>query len=150
MQKNYASLIFGIIIGLILGLFIGKQLFESHYVKSNTPSIAQPSNNAQQENAESNNVFKNNTVIPAKVYEVLKYIQANHHAMPGYVGGSVFSNREKILPQVDSSGNSIQYQEWDVNPKIAGQNRGTERIVTGSDGRSWYTADHYQTFIEIK
>ncbi len=150
MQKNYGSLIFGIIIGLILGLFIGKQLFESHYDESNTMSMVQPSKNAQQDKAESDNVDKSDTVIPTKVYEVLKYIQTNHHPMPGYVGGSVFSNREKILPQVDSSGNPIQYQEWDVNPKIAGQNRGAERIVTGSDGRSWYTADHYQTFIQIK
>jgi ribonuclease T1 len=145
MQKNYAQLIFGIIIGLILGLFVGKQIFETAASPINTKTSAAPSANVQQENEKTGNVQ-----IPPKVYEVLKYIKTNHHPMPGYVGGSVFSNREKILPQEDSLGNAIQYQEWDVNPKIQGQNRGTERIVTGSDGRSWYTSDHYQTFIEIK
>ena len=70
--------------------------------------------------------------------------------MPGYVGGRVFSNREKIVPQYDDKGNPIDYQEWDVNPKIEGQNRGTERILTGSDGRAWYTNDHYKSFKEIK
>ncbi|HEU5366644.1 MAG TPA: ribonuclease domain-containing protein [Hanamia sp.] len=145
MQKNYAQLIFGIIIGLILGLFIGKQIFETSPSKINTKTSPLPSSNIQRENGKTSDVQ-----IPQKVYDVLKYIKANHHPMPGYVGGSVFSNREKILPQEDNAGNPIQYQEWDVNPKIQGQNRGTERIVTGSDGRSWYTNDHYQTFTEIK
>jgi guanyl-specific ribonuclease Sa len=145
MQKNYAQLIFGIIIGLILGLFIGKQIFETSPSKINTKTSPLPSSNIQRENGKTSDVQ-----IPQKVYDVLKYIKANHHPMPGYVGGSIFSNREKILPQEDNAGNPIQYQEWDVNPKIQGQNRGTERIVTGSDGRSWYTNDHYQTFTEIK
>ncbi len=145
MQKNYAPLIFGIIIGLILGLFIGKQIFEASPSAINTTSSVAPSSqNTSQANSQSANVQ-----IPQKVYDVLKYIKANHRPMPGYVGGSVFSNREKILPQQDSLGNPVQYQEWDVNPKIQGQNRGTERIVTGSDGRSWYTNDHYQTFTQI-
>jgi len=145
MQKNYAQLILGVIIGLILGLFIGKQIFETSPSAINTKTSVAPSENSAQKNEKTADVQ-----IPAKVYEVLQYIKANHHPMPGCVGGSVFSNREKILPQEDSAGNSIQYQEWDVNPKVQGQNRGTERIVTGSDGRSWYTNDHYQTFTEIK
>jgi ribonuclease T1 len=145
MRKNYAQLIFGIIIGVVLGLFIGKQIFENSPTATNAKTAVAPSTIVHEENAKTDNVQ-----IPPKVYEVLKYIKANHHPMPGYVGGSLFSNREKILPQVDSVGNPISYQEWDVNPKIQGQNRGTERIVTGSDGRSWYTNDHYQSFTEIK
>lgn len=145
MQKSYAQLIFGIIIGFILGLFIGKQIFETSPSATNTKTSVAPSNKSDQKNEETANVQ-----IPPKVYEVLQYIKANHHPMPGYIGGAVFSNREKILPQEDSVGNPIHYQEWDVNPKVQGQNRGTERIVTGSDGRSWYTNDHYQTFTEIK
>jgi len=145
MQKSYAQLIFGMIIGLILGLFVGKQIFETSPSATNTKSSVAPSPAIGQETQKSTTVQ-----IPQKVYDVLKYIKANHHPMSGYVGGTVFSNREKILPEEDSVGNPVQYQEWDVNPKIPGQNRGTERIVTGSDGRSWYTNDHYQTFMEIK
>lgn len=44
---------------------------------------------------------------------------------------------------------AITYREWDVNPKIKGVDRGEERLVTGSDGSAYYTADHYQTFIHI-
>ena len=31
------------------------------------------------------------------------------------------------LPRRDKRGKSIKYQEWDVNPKIQGKNRGAER-----------------------
>lgn len=88
--------------------------------------------------------------IPQKVYDVLAYIRANHRAMDGYVGGRRFGNFENHLPRSDTDGKPIHYQEWDINPKIQGKNRGTQRLITGSDGRAWYTADHYNTFIEVK
>lgn len=88
--------------------------------------------------------------IPQKVYEVLKYIKENGLAPEGYVGGRKFGNYEKLLPQKDENGRRINYQEWDVNPKQKGRNRGAERLVTGSDGRAYYTKNHYKTFIEIE
>lgn len=91
-----------------------------------------------------------NGEIPGKVYNVLEYVKENGKAQSGFVGGRTFQNREKRLPKVDDSGQKIKYQEWDVNRKVQGKNRGAERMVTGSDGRSWYTSDHYKTFTEIK
>jgi guanyl-specific ribonuclease Sa len=88
--------------------------------------------------------------IPAKVYKVLKHIRENGEAPEGYVGGRVFQNRERNLASKDKNGQKIKYQEWDVNPKKRGKNRGAERLVTGSDGSAWYTNDHYQSFIEVK
>ncbi len=88
--------------------------------------------------------------IPQKVRDVLTYIRANHRAMDGYVGGRQFKNLEKNLEQRDANGQKIAYQEWDVNPKIDGQNRGAERLITGSDSRAWFTADHYRSFVEVK
>lgn len=155
MQRNYTQLFLGIIIGLVIGLLIGKQLFKTNptpnaNVTYTPPATATPSQNDNAAASNSSGDSQNNSGIPQKVYDVLKYIRANNHAMDGYVGGRVFSNREKIVPQVDGNGNPITYQEWDVNPKVQGQNRGTERILTGSDGRAWYTDDHYQSFKEIK
>ena len=155
MQKNYTQLILGIIIGLVIGLLIGKQIFKTNQSpntsliqgSSSPAEVTQNKDTAIGISSSENGI---NDSIPPKVYVVLKYILAHHHAMDGYVGGRVFSNREKIVPQFDAKGNPITYQEWDVNPKIEGQNRGTERILTGSDGRNWYTDDHYKTFKEIK
>jgi ribonuclease T1 len=152
MQKNYTQLLLGVIIGLLAGLLIAKLTFPKAST-TNTPVTNAPYNK-QQNNRTNNTPTNTNTIndgtIPEKVYAVVQYIKANNKAMDGYVGGRVFTNREKILPQQDATGAGINYQEWDVNPKVQGQNRGTERICTGSDGRSWYTNDHYRTFTEIK
>jgi len=86
--------------------------------------------------------------IPAKVYKVLEYVKSNGKAPAGYVGGRKFGNFEKLLP-VSENGRKIKYQEWDVNPKTKGKNRGAERLVTGNNDRVYYTRDHYRSFTEI-
>ena len=88
--------------------------------------------------------------IPPKVFEVLDYIRKNNRAPEGYVGGRRFGNFEKLLPEKTKGGKPIQYREWDVNPRQEGRNRGSERLVTGSDDRAWYTRDHYNSFVEVK
>ena len=88
--------------------------------------------------------------IPAPARETLAYIRQHGYAPPGYVGGRVFGNYEGLLPRYDSRRKRIEYREWDVRPKAEGRNRGAERLVTGSDGRAWYSADHYRSFLEVK
>jgi hypothetical protein len=92
--------------------------------------------------------------VPAKVATVLQYIDEHNVAPPGYEGGRIFLNlgrdREQVLPRKDAHLKAITYHEWDVNPKVPGKNRGPERLVTGSDGSAYYTADHYRTFIKIR
>lgn len=51
--------------------------------------------------------------------------------------------------KTDAAGNPITYRKWDVNPYQQGVNRGAERIVTGGDGKSYYTNDHYGSFTPI-
>jgi guanyl-specific ribonuclease Sa len=63
-------------------------------------------------------------------------------------GGFVFGNREGNLPGTDSKGNKISYTEYDVNA-YNGRGRDAERVVVGSDGRYWYTGDHYSSFTQI-
>ena len=88
--------------------------------------------------------------VPAKVATVLRHIDTSRKAPPGHEGGRTFHNEEKRLPQKDKKGNAISYQEWDVNPKVQGVNRGAERLVTGSDGSAYYTNDHYRTFTKLR
>ena len=59
------------------------------------------------------------------------------------IGGDYFGNYEGILPQ----GKGLKYREADCN--YTGGKRGAERIVYSSDGRVYYTKDHYQTFTEL-
>lgn len=90
-----------------------------------------------------------NPEVPPYAMETLSYILQNHKAPEGYVGGRTFENREKRLPVRLPNGTKITYREWDVFPKQRGQNRGPERLVTGSDNSAWYTKNHYQSFIKI-
>jgi hypothetical protein len=67
-----------------------------------------------------------------------------------YVGGRIFNNNP--MPDQHRLPNKAgqTYQEWDIHPSQPGQNRGAERIVTGSDGKVYYTNDHYNNFTEFK
>lgn len=88
--------------------------------------------------------------IPQEAFRVLAYVRVHRAAPPGHVGGRRFGNFEGRLPRADARGRRIAYQEWDVFPKVPGRSRGAHRLVTGSDGRAWYTGDHYASFTELK
>lgn len=98
------------------------------------------------------------TVAPAQIprgaWETLLYVRLHREAPPGHVGGRRFGNYgrggEQRLPDRAIRGGRVDYQEWDIYPRRPGRNRGAERLVTGSDGRAWYTADHYCTFTEMR
>lgn len=59
------------------------------------------------------------------------------------IGGDVFGNYEKRLPQ----NSSRTWYECDIN--YQGGYRGAERILYSNDGLIYYTDDHYETFTEI-
>jgi dienelactone hydrolase len=88
--------------------------------------------------------------IPDKVLKVLEHVDRHGDAPDGYEGGRTFGNFERRLPINDEKGRRIRYREWDVNPLRPGVNRGAERLVTGSDGSAYYTADHYATFKKVR
>lgn len=145
-----------LVVGLISQVFLGCRQTQ----KQESYKVAEPSNqqSEQKENKRNRKIeekspdYQSNKQgkIPQKVYEVLKYIKENGSAPDGYVGGRKFGNYEKLLPQKDDNGRRINYQEWDVNPKKQGRNRGAERLVTGSDGRAYYTKNHYKSFINVE
>ncbi|MFT4125882.1 MAG: ribonuclease domain-containing protein [Gordonia sp. (in: high G+C Gram-positive bacteria)] len=92
--------------------------------------------------------------VPERVTRTLALIDAGRWPeaanAPGTRGGIAFRNSERRLPVTDARGKRLTYQEWDVNPKQRGRSRDAERIVTGSDGTAWYTADHYDSFVLIR
>jgi ribonuclease T1 len=58
--------------------------------------------------------------------------------------GSTFSNREALLPAQPRG----YYREYTV-PTPGASNRGARRVVQGRGGETWYTSDHYRTFVRI-
>lgn len=83
------------------------------------------------------------TDVPAKAMETLRYVRAhNGDPPPGYVGGTIFQNRERRLPPG-------QYKEYDVDPQGRGGRNAERLVIEQRSGQAYYTDDHYETFIPI-
>ncbi|PPK64359.1 ribonuclease domain-containing protein [Actinokineospora auranticolor] len=78
--------------------------------------------------------------LPSQATDTYRLIQS-HGPFPYPQDGIVFQNRERILPNCSTG----YYHEYTV--KTPGSStRGARRIVTGSGGEYFYTADHYASF----
>ena len=84
--------------------------------------------------------------VPGAAFTVAEYARGHQGTpQPGYVGGTVFQNREGHLDNALGP-----FREYDVNPRRSGQDRGAERVVLGpTRAASYYTPDHYSTFIAM-
>jgi ribonuclease T1 len=82
--------------------------------------------------------------LPAEARATLALIEAGG-PFPYRQDGKTFGNREKLLPRRDHG----YYREYTVRTPGA-QDRGARRIVAGSGGESYYTADHYRSFKRIR
>lgn len=133
-------------IGLVvlLGLVVWWVQHRRQTVESSTPA------QSHQTSPTHNQPTPATSQAPDYVLKVLAYVKKNDRAPEGFVGGRTFENREKRLMKQDAQGRNIKYREWDVHPKVQGQNRGPERLITGSDQSAWYTSDHYKTFVRLE
>lgn len=136
---------------LILAIMTTLVVVWQNYVKFPTDKKLQKTGkNVLKEHDAEANPARETKQIPEYVIKVLDHIRAHDKAPGGYVGGRTFFNRERLLPVTDARNKKIYYREWDVHPKVSGKPRGPERLVTSSDGKAYYTFDHYQSFIIIQ
>ncbi len=96
----------------------------------------------------SKSLFSSAKVVPSHARTIAQTVMRTGKTLQGYVSKN-FENREKKLPQLDPNRKPITYKEYDVHPHVRGVDRGAERVVIGSDGRRYYTSDHYKTFTEF-
>lgn len=81
--------------------------------------------------------------LPVEARATLQAIKAGG-PFPYRQDGRVFSNRERLLPPKGRG----YYREYTVRTPGA-RDRGARRIVAGSAGEYYYTADHYRSFKRI-
>lgn len=81
--------------------------------------------------------------LPREARETLALI-AGGGPFPAAQDGTVFANREGLLPRRASG----YYREYTV-PTPGSSDRGARRLVVGSAGDVYYTADHYSSFREV-
>ena len=79
----------------------------------------------------------------AAVVAVLAAIDSGE-ALPYSQDGATFQNREGLLPDEPLG----YYREYTV-PTPGSPDRGARRLVIGENGETWYTNDHYASFIQI-
>ena len=92
----------------------------------------------------------NTSSVPKKAWDTLDYLKNNKWTpQKNYKGGSQYANDGRNgSAKLPDSGRP--YYEYDINPKVKYVGRGTERIVTDKNGMSWYTPDHYKSFIRME
>jgi ribonuclease T1 len=81
--------------------------------------------------------------LPREARETLALIEQNG-PFPYTKDGSVFQNRERILPGKPRG----YYREYTVETP-GSDDRGARRIVTGEEGEIYYTDDHYESFVQV-
>lgn len=64
--------------------------------------------------------------------------------LPFEQDGTTFQNREGLLPDREQG----YYREYTVVTP-GSDDRGARRLVIGSGGDTWYTRDHYDSFVQI-
>lgn len=81
------------------------------------------------------------------------YDSNGYNQLPNIKAPKTFNNDARAfsqaLPKVDDLGNDIKYTEYYVNPRQPEVGLGRDRFVKGSDGRIWYTDDHYYNFVDV-
>lgn len=135
---------------LIFGLIVSFFIFNGTDFISSSPNDNSEIHSIQVATAEQQASSALNDSIPDYVRTTYNFILKHGDAPHGYYGGRTFQNREKRLPLKTARGQAIYYREWDVHPRREGVDRGAERLVTGTDGSAWFTADHYRTFYLIE
>jgi ribonuclease T1 len=83
------------------------------------------------------------SALPVEARETLALIPKGG-PFPYQKDGSVFGNREGLLPRRDRG----YYREYTVRTPGA-SDRGARRIVAGRNGEFYYTEDHYRTFRRV-
>jgi ribonuclease T1 len=81
--------------------------------------------------------------LPPAARETLRLVKVGG-PFPYSKDGAVFGNRERLLPRKARG----YYREFTV-PTPGSRDRGPRRIITGRDGESYYTNDHYRSFRRI-
>ena len=82
--------------------------------------------------------------LPSEARTTLRLIDSGG-PFPFSRDGIVFENRERLLPNKPRG----YYREYTVITP-GESTRGARRIVAGSDGERYYTADHYDSFVRVQ
>jgi guanyl-specific ribonuclease Sa len=127
------------------------------FVPSGDTALSSASALASLSAAHSCGVITSRASVPAHAWSILNTIDGNRTGSgdpKSQVKSNTFKNDGRsgttILPKNDRESYAIAYRKYDINPSVAGQDRGRERLVIGSNGSAYFTGDHYCNWVQIR
>jgi RHS repeat-associated protein len=104
------------------------------------------SSNNSSINTQNNPLQKGSPGVPPKALDIAQKLkESGGKKIDGYVSKIYHNKTEPLLPE------GGKYIEHDIKPLISNLERGLERVVMDiNTGKTWYTPDHYKTWIPIK
>lgn len=87
---------------------------------------------------------KNLSDLPPEAKKTLNLIDQGGPFPYPQKDGSIFSNREGLLPNKPRG----YYREYTI-PTPGANNRGARRFIVGNQGEIYYTDNHYQSFFRV-
>ena len=82
--------------------------------------------------------------LPAEAADTWRLIESGGPFPYPANDGTVFRNQEGLLPAEDRG----YYHEYTVETR-GSDDRGERRLITGAKDELYYTADHYESFVQV-
>lgn len=133
----------GLVVALI-AIAITTWMQRGESTRTNAPAPPQQQQQQQQREARQYNLEQVPEAERAQLRETLRLIDAGGPFPHPKKDGTTFGNREGRLPNQPRG----YYREYTV-PTPGAKNRGARRVVQGKGGETYYTNDHYQSFVRL-
>ncbi|MER7012560.1 ribonuclease domain-containing protein [Saccharopolyspora sp. NPDC000359] len=136
-RKRISTALIGLIALVVIGWFVRDYAATDPAPAGSQPVAAVPG-------AESGLPVEKLSTLPPEVDKTWQLIQRNGPFPHPGKDGTVFGNREGILPDQEAG----YYHEYTV-PTPGSRDRGARRLVTGDRSELYYTSDHYESFVVV-
>ncbi|MDA3646591.1 ribonuclease N [Saccharopolyspora indica] len=136
-RKRISTALIGLIALVVIGWFVRDYAVTDAPPAGSQPAVAVPG-------AESGLPVQELSTLPAEAGQTWKLIQSGGPFPYPHKDGTVFGNREGVLPDEKAG----YYHEYTV-PTPGSRDRGARRLVTGDRSELYYTSDHYESFVVV-
>jgi len=143
-RSRISAALVGLVVLVLVGWFVRELTADDPAVRRSPPGTSVAAAGSAALPGESSGLrVQPLSALPAEAQATWRLITSGG-PFPYDRDGMVFGNRERLLP-AERSG---YYHEYTVDTP-GSDDRGARRLITGSEGELYYTADHYESFVVV-